>query len=331
MKKTRRKFIQNSSQFALGLGILGLGSCGQSPADAVKDAGKKVADTVESAVAPWFSISLAQWSFHRTIRAGKLDNLDFAAKAKSMGIDGVEYVNQFFKDKAKDKEYLGQMKKRAAESGVKSLLIMIDGEGGLGDPKESERKKAIENHYKWVEAAKFLGCHSIRVNAFGVGTSDEVAKAAVDGLSGVATFAKDFDINVIVENHGSYSSNGKWLSDVMKNVGMPNCGTLPDFGNFCIKRTEAKEWKDRKCIEEYDRYQGVTELMDYAKAVSAKANEFDADGNDTQTDYLKMMKIVKDAGYKGYVGIEYEGASDDEEAGIMATKKLLEKVRKELS
>ncbi len=333
MSKNRRSFLQQGALLGSGLMLSPwlLNACKSGDAGT---AGKKMEtkSPMTSTGEMFFKISLAQWSLHKALFSGKIKNMDFPELTRNeFGIEGVEFVNQFFKDKAKDKEYLGQMKKRAAESGVKSLLIMIDGEGGLGDPKESERKKAIENHYKWVEAAKFLGCHSIRVNAFGVGTSDEVAKAAVDGLSGVATFAKDFDINVIVENHGSYSSNGKWLSDVMKNVGMPNCGTLPDFGNFCIKRTEAKEWKDRKCIEEYDRYQGVTELMDYAKAVSAKANEFDADGNDTQTDYLKMMKIVKDAGYKGYVGIEYEGASDDEEAGIMATKKLLEKVRKELS
>lgn len=330
MKKTRRKFIQHSGQFALGLSLLGLASCGETSKE-VKDSAKDVKQTVENAIKNWFNISLAQWSFHRTIRAGKMDNLDFAAKTKSMGIDGVEYVNQFFKDKAKDMAYLGEMKKRAEDNDVKSLLIMIDGEGGLGDPNETERKKAVENHYKWVEAAKFLGCHSIRVNAYGVGSAEEVSESAIKGLAAVSTFAKDFDINVIVENHGGYSSNGQWLANVMKEINMPNCGTLPDFGNFCIKRSEAKNWEDRKCLEDYDRYQGVTELMPYAKAVSAKTHDFDADGNETNTNYMKMMKIVKDAGYKGWVGIEYEGKNDDEEAGILASKKLLEIVRGSLS
>ena len=115
---------------------------------------------------PLFKISLAEWSLHKTIFGKKLDNLDFAKTAKEeFGIDAVEYVNQFFKDKAKDEAYLTDLKKRAADHGVKSLLIMIDGEGALGDKDEAKRTKAVENHYKWVEAAKFLGCHSIRVNA----------------------------------------------------------------------------------------------------------------------------------------------------------------------
>ncbi|MEM0994108.1 MAG: TIM barrel protein, partial [Bacteroidota bacterium] len=230
-----------------------------------------------------------------------------------------------FKDKAEDMNYLKQMKTRAADNGVTSLLIMIDREGGLGDTDEKQRTKAVENHYKWVDAAKFLGCHSIRVNAYGEGTAEEVAQAAVDGLGRVSEYAKNADINVIVENHGGYSSNGKWLSGVMTEINMENCGTLPDFGNFCIKRG-----KDM-CEEEYDRYVGVEELMTHAKAVSAKTHNFDAEGNETDTDYMKMMKIVKDAGYKGYVGIEYEGSGMSADEGIMTTRDLLIKVGKQLS
>lgn len=201
---------------------------------------------------------------------------------------------------------------------------MIDGEGGLGDTDAAKRKEAVENHYKWVDAAKFMGCHSIRVNAHGVGESEDVKKSAIVGLGEVATYAKDKDINVIVENHGSYSSNGQWLSDVMAQVNMDNCGTLPDFGNFCIKRVKGG------CDEEYDRYKGVTELMPYAKAVSAKTNDFNAEGDEIHTDYMKMMKIVKNAGYKGWVGVEYEGQKLGEYEGIKATKALLEKVGKAL-
>lgn len=274
----------------------------------------------------FFKISLAQWSLHKTIFAKKLDNLDFAKKAKNdFGIEAVEYVNQFFKDKANDKTYLGEMKKRAEDLGVKSLLIMIDGEGGLGDPNKKERKKAVENHYKWVEAAQFLGCHSIRVNAYGQGTADEVAKAAASSLSALAKFAKDYNINVIVENHGGYSSNGEWMAGVISKVNLPNCGMLPDFGNFCIK------YNNGKCDEMYDRYKGVELFMPTAKAVSAKSNEFDGQGNEINTDYKRMLSIVKKAGYTGYVGIEYEGPVLSEDDGIRATKKLLEKVGKELS
>lgn len=267
-----------------------------------------------------FQISLAEWSLHKTLFAGKLNNLDFAATAKQeFGIEAVEYVNQFFKDKAQDAAYLADLKKRAADVGVKILLIMIDGEGNLGDPSLSKRMKAVENHYRWVEAAKTLGCHSIRVNAGSAGSYEEQMHRAADGLRALSEFAAQHGLNVIVENHGGLSSNGAWLSSVMKLVNLKNCGTLPDFGNF---RIQGEEW--------YDRYKGVEELMPFAKAVSAKSHDFDEAGNETKTDYLKMMKIVLAAGYAGYVGIEYEGSKLDEYAGIRATKKLLERVRGEL-
>lgn len=257
-----------------------------------------------------FKISLAQWSLNKQFFKKEIDNLDFARISKeTYGIDGVEYVNQFFKDKAKDIEYLTEMKKRAADLGVTSVLIMIDGEGALGDTDDNKRTKAVENHYKWVEAAKFLGCHSIRVNAQTNAEYDEGKKLAADGLRRLSEFANPQGINVIVENHGGLSSNGKWLSETIQLANMPNCGTLPDFGNF----------------KEYDRYQGTKELMPFAKAVSAKSHDFGENGEETQTDYRKIMKIVLDAGYRGWVGIEYEGSRLTPHDGIIATKKLLEK------
>ncbi|HTN76400.1 MAG TPA: sugar phosphate isomerase/epimerase family protein [Pirellulaceae bacterium] len=263
-----------------------------------------------------FKISIAEWSLHRTIFGKKLDHLDFAKTAKEeFGLDGVEYVNQFFKDKAKDEKYLGEMKKRCDDLGVKSLLIMVDGEGALGDPDDAKRTKAVENHYKWVEAAKFLGCHSIRVNAQSNNDFDAAMKLAADGLRRLSEFAGQHGLNVIVENHGGLSSNGKWLAATIKSVGRDNCGTLPDFGNF----------------HSYDRYTGVEETMPYAKAVSAKTHDFDAEGNETKTDYIKMMKIVLAHNYHGYVGIEYEGGKLSEMDGIRATLKLLQKCQKELA
>jgi L-ribulose-5-phosphate 3-epimerase len=276
---------------------------------------------------PLFRISLAQWSLHKTLRAGKLDNLDFAKTAKeSFGIEGIEYVNQFFKDKAKDEKYLAEMKKRAADHGVKSLLIMCDGEGNLGDPDDKKRTTAVENHYKWVDAAEYLGCHSIRVNAASKGEFEEQQKLAADGLRRLTEYAEKKNLNVIVENHGGLSSNGEWLAGVMKMVDHPHCGTLPDFGNFRIKDGE---W--------YDRYKGVTELMPFAKAVSAKTHDFDdarpnvTINGDQETDYVRMMQIVLDAGYHSWVGIEYEGGKLDEMEGIKRSKELLERVRDELS
>src|SRR5262249_39937637 len=239
---------------------------------------------------------------------------------QDFGIEAIEFVNQFFKDKAKDQAYLSELKKRADDLGVKMLLIMIDNEGHLGDASLKKRLEAVENHYKWVEAAKFLGCHSIRVNAASSGSYDDQMFRAADGLRALTEFGDQHGINVIVENHGGLSSNGQWLSAVIKKVDHKRCGTLPDFGNFNLG--------DGK---EYDRYKGVAELMPFAKAVSAKSHEFNDQGEEVQTDYHKMMKIVVDAGYHGYVGIEYEGKKHSEPEGIRLTKRLLEKVRGELS
>ncbi|MGV3762838.1 MAG: sugar phosphate isomerase/epimerase family protein [Parapedobacter sp.] len=280
----------------------------------------------------FFKISLAEWSLNRALFGGQLDHLDFPLYAKeNFGIDAVEYVNQFFMDKATDQSYLGELKTRCDDHGIRSVLIMCDREGDLGDTVPAQRKTAVENHYKWVEAAQFLGCHAIRVNAAGEGTAEEVARCAVESLTELATFASDYGISVIVENHGGYSSNGKWLSGVMQTVGLPNCGTLPDLGNFCIKRTEPVEqtveaYMATECLEEYDRYQGTAELLPFAKGVSAKTYDFDADGNETSIDYSRVLRMVKEAGFTGYVGIEYEGHSLAANEGITKTKAMLERI-----
>ncbi|MGO3307189.1 MAG: TIM barrel protein, partial [Sphingobacterium sp.] len=223
-------------------------------------AGLALAPTLDlfAAKKSFFDISLAEWSLHQTLFKGDLKNIDFPElSAKKFGIYGVEYVNQFFKDKAKDMTYLKDLNNRAKDNGVTNVQIMIDGEGNLGDETEAKRLEAVENHYKWIDAAAFLGCKSIRVNAAGKGTPEEVKKHAVESLSTLADYGKKAKINVIVENHGGISSHGDWLSDVLKTVNKKNCGSLPDFGNFY----------------EYDRYQGVTDLMPYAKGVSAKTHD----------------------------------------------------------
>lgn len=314
MNINRRNFLKQSSN-----GLLGLSAFSLIPAFNHTTMANTSADL-------FFKISLAEWSLQRTLFAGKLTNMEFPAKAKNdFGINAVEYVNQFFKDKAEDEAYLKELKSRASDLGVENVLIMIDQEGHLADEDDAKRTQSIENHYKWVEAAKFLGCHSIRVNAYATAKDPEEGKAAaVDGLSRLTEFAEPYGIGIIVENHGGFSSNGVWLSDVMKQVNKPGCGTLPDFGNFCIQRGPDG------CAEEYDRYKGVKELMPFAKGVSAKSGEFDADGNCVETDYYKMLKIVKDAGYQGYIGIE-SGSPTDEEKAIRLTKVLMEKVGAALS
>ncbi len=306
METTRRNLIRSG----LGLGV----AAALAPATLARRAARRREPAL-------FDISLAEWSLHRTLGRGEMTNLDFALVAKEeFGIDAIEYVNGFFFDKATDFDYLRELKQRADDNGVKSLLIMIDREGRLADQDDAKRRKAIENHFKWIAAAKFLGCHSIRVNAGGGGTWEEQMARAADSLHRLGVMGDEYGINVIVENHGGLSSNGAWLAETIQKADHPRCGTLPDFGNF---RIGGDEW--------YDRYQGVEELMPFAKAVSAKTHAFDEAGNETSTDYLRMMKIVLAAGYHGFVGIEWEGGGISEQEGIKKTKALLERIRDELS
>jgi sugar phosphate isomerase/epimerase len=279
-----------------------------------------------------FKISLAQWSHNRAFfgRGGaeKKDPLKFAEiSAKDYGITAIEYVNQFYAAKKKDDAYLKDLKKVADDNKVVSVLIMCDGEGNLGNPDEKGRAQAVENHKRWVEWAKFLGCHSIRVNAASDWKKgfEETQKLAADGLRKLTEFSATHGISTIVENHGGLSSHGGWLAGVMKLVDHKHCGTLPDFGNFGIGKIEGVKETT------YDRYKGVDELMPFAKGVSAKSHEFDEKGNEKRTDYRKMLDIVvKTHKYSGYIGIEFEGGGD-EAAGIKATHKLLEAVRAELA
>jgi len=300
MTISRRHFLKTTSAATAAMAAGSLPACSEQNSSS-KD--------------PRFRISIAQWSLHRALKKGDLTNLDFPKYSKDkFDIHAVEYVNSFFKKHAKDQAYLKDLKSRTDGEGIRNVLIMCDGEGQLGAKAPEARAKTVDNHKKWVDAAKFLGCHSIRVNAGGPGSPEELAKQVSDGLQSLSTFAKDLGINVIVENHGGLSSDGAWLSSVLKGVNMPNCGALPDFGNF----------------HKYDRYQGITDLMPFAKGVSAKSKHFDDQGNELDTDFLKAMKIVAASAYKGYVGVEYEGSKLSEDDGIIATKKLLTRVFKHL-
>ncbi|RMH05274.1 MAG: sugar phosphate isomerase/epimerase [Planctomycetota bacterium] len=266
---------------------------------------------------PRFRLSLAQWSLHRALQAGELTTLDFPARAAAHGLEGVEYVNSFFKNKADDESYLSELRRRCEDAGVRSVLIMCDGEGELGAAAAADRRRAVENHHRWVRAAAFLGCHAIRVNAGGPGGRDELAPRVVESLRALCDFADPFGIDVIVENHGGWSSDGGWLAGVLAAVDHPRCGALPDFGNFRIDGEH-----------EYDRYRGVAELMPFARGVSAKSYDFDpVTGEETTIDYGRMLAIVLGAGYHGFIGIEYEGRRLTEDEGIRATRRLLERYR----
>ncbi len=326
----RRYFTRNSLFALVTILVLGFQACKQKKEPAPETETEKISTETMSQD---FKFSLAQWSIHRMIQEEGLDPYQFAAKAKEWGFTGLEYVSQLYEDELKaanfSKEAMDDfVQKSLAESekhGLENLIIMIDHEGDLSAADEAERKAAVESHFKWVDAAQALGCHSVRVNLMGSKVADEWIPASVDGLTQLSNYAKDKNVNVIVENHGGFSSNAAMLVDVIKQVNLPNCGTLPDFGNFCVQREDGSYFES-KCIEEYDRYKGITELMPYAKAVSAKSHDFDENGNETHTDYARMIQIVKDARYSGYIGVEYEGNELGEQEGIQATKALLEKV-----
>lgn len=309
---TRRSFLQQS---LLGSGALLLGASSCQPS--VTPTGLK--------------LSLAQWSLHRTLQAGKLDHLDFPATAKGkFGVSAVEYVNTFFggkimpfKEAGKNAKYLNELLKRSRDEGVDNHLIMVDDEGSLALPDDAQRLPAVENHKKWVEAARLLGCKTIRVNLHGEGSSADKKVASIDSLSRLGEFAKTMNINVVVENHGSDSSNGAWIASVMQAVGMANVGTLPDFGNFCISHP----WGQTQdpCEDMYDRYQGVQEMLPFAKGVSAKTYDFDSKGEQPKMDYKRLLDIVKQSGFEGYIGIEFEGKNQPEADGIRKTKALIER------
>lgn len=330
----RRNFVVNSAKAGLAITALGGYACKQTKKEPESE---EVAVVTEEATSPFFELSLAQWSINKMIREGGTDPYTFAEKAKAWGFTGLEYVSGlYYAELEKDnfspeamKTFVDKSNAEAEKHGLKNLLIMIDGQGALAAADDVERKAAVENHFKWVDAAAAMGCHSIRVNLQGSMEQEEWIETSVDGLTQLSTYAKVKNVNIIVENHGGPSSNGAWLAEVMKKVNMDNCGTLPDFGNFCVKREDGSYYES-KCLEEYDKYKGVEELMPFAKAVSAKSYEFDADGNETKIDYVKMLKIVKEAGYTGFVGVEYEGSVLSEEEGIIATRDLLIKAGKQV-
>ncbi|WP_238388468.1 sugar phosphate isomerase/epimerase family protein [Christiangramia aestuarii] len=302
-----------------------------------EDKASAITKSEKPADALFFKLSLAQWSLHPLIHDGTIDPLDFARTASEMGFEGIEYVSGFYSEKLKDakdperkmQEILDTLKARSEKYNMRNVLIMVDGEGDLAANDVTERDKAVENHKKWIDAASFLGCHSIRVNLFGSDIPEEWQANSIDALKKLSAYGAEKNINVLVENHGLLSSNADLLVEVMRQVNMENCGTLPDFGNFCLKREGDARW-DADCVEEYPRYEGVEKMMPYAKAVSAKSYTFNSTGEEELIDYKKMLKIVKEGGYSGYIGVEFEGEEDSAKEGIQKTKDLLIKAGRKL-
>lgn len=323
----RRKFLQNS--ITAGLGLTALGSITAQTAARPFLLNQPMTD-------PFFKLSLAQWSLHNSIHSEKMNPYDFAANAKKLGFEGIEYVNQLYTDVMKGndkpaalKNFIRTSNAEATKHEIDNVLIMIDDEGDLAVPSAQERNQSIENHKTWIEVAAEMNCHSIRINLFGENDPTAWKGYAAESMRKLGEYAHDFNVNVIVENHGYLSSNAALVMEMLAEVNRDNCGTLPDFGNFCLEREGGERW-DTSCIREYDRYQGVEELLPRAFAVSAKSNNFDTQGNETQTDYLRMLQLVKNSGYVGYIGVEYEGSERPEVEGILATKNLLLEKAKQL-
>ncbi|QCX00456.1 TIM barrel protein [Aggregatimonas sangjinii] len=310
---TRRAFVKKTALGAAALTLPIIPSLGKSPFqnDLFMNQPK---------------ISLAQWSLNKAFFSGELDARDFASIAKnSYGITAIEYVNQFYEEEAKNEKFWLEMARLASDNGVESLIMMVDEKEKLGDSSAAKRKKAVEDHYKWVNAAKLLGCHSVRVNAFGDGEPEALKSALVDGLGSLTEYAAKENIHVLLENHGLHTSNAAYMVDIIKAVNNPFLGTLPDFGNWCTSAEWGGTKESQNCTNIYDPAKGLTEWLPYAKGVSAKSYEFNEDGNDTVIDYPKLLGIVKNTGFDGYIGIEYEGEGLSASEGIVATKALIER------
>lgn len=317
----RRSFIEKS--------IVGIGAASLVPLVSCNSKGNKV-DVKPEITIPELKLSLAQWSLNRALFDGRLKAIDFPKKTTEFGIYAVEYVNQFYLDHATNATYWKELRAITDDLDVNNLLIMVDDEGHLGDASDEKRNTAVSNHFKWIDAARILGCHSIRVNAFGSNAEDELRNALVDGLGQLCEYGAQSDINILIENHGFLSSDPDFIVDVIMQVGSPYMGTLPDFGNWCQDIEWGSTMED-KCSGDYDLYNGVYKFLPYAKGVSAKSYNFDENGNQKDIDFKKMLRIVRDSDFDGYIGIEYEGDILGEEEGIIATQKLINNVWNELS
>lgn len=306
---TRRTFIKKTTLAAVAATMPSVYSCNIKSKDTIP------------------KISLAQWSLNKAFFDGSLDVKNFASISKNnFGISAIEYVNQFYTANATNEKFWSDMTKRATNEGVRSLIMMVDEKEKLGSLDNNKRKTAVEDHYKWVNAAKILGCHSIRVNAFGNGSREELKTSLVDGLGRLTEYAAKENINVILENHGLHTSDATYMTGIIKQVNNPFLGTLPDFGNWCTSAEWGGTKEHQNCTNIYNPAKGLVEFLPYAKGVSAKSYEFNNEGFDTVIDYSKLLKLIKESDFNGYIGIEYEGEGLSPSDGIKATKTLIEKI-----
>lgn len=269
-------------------------------------------------------LSLGQWSYHKELLAGKMSTIQFIEQAKYMDFEAVELVSQFFQDKVQDFKFLGEVKSTLTRTKVHPVMILVDGAGELGSSSEAKRKESVEKHKKWIKAASYLGCDFIRVNVYGDGSETEVLEACVKSLVALVNYGSRNKIQILIENHGGYSSDADWLAMLQRRANSPNVHILADFDNWCMKRDNGKLWGG-KCTDEYDRYDGMEKILPLAKGISLKSFDFDEDGNETKTDFSRMFKLIKSAGYEGYLGIEYEGEKFTPKQGVLKTRQLAQR------
>ena len=260
-----------------------------------------------------FQIGIQEYTFHRWIKSGKLTHLDYPGLVKrELGITHIEYWNRPFNGKHTDKAFVGELVKCTTGEGMKNVLILVDAKNQLDAKDAAQRDRAVDEHKGWIDCAAQLGCDAIRVNCRSGGDKQENLKNAGLGLGALCDYAKDTPVKVVIEPHGGHSQDPDWLLAAMKEIDRPNAGLLPDFNNF----------------GKYDRYDGVTKSLPFAPAVCAKALKFDEQGNEVNTDYFRMLKIVYESDYSGVISIEFEGHGIDPVEGSRQTKTLIERALK---
>ena len=332
MKKNRRKFIKNIIKNTAAVSLV-------SPL--------LNNDLFANYLSKKIKISLQCFSFASEFYTGKFDLSNFSKIIReTYNLDGAEYWSIPFMGKEKNSSFLSELKQKSNDYGVKNTIILVDlldmetmkQGNSLASVNKKERNQAVEDHKPWIDAAKSIGCDSIRINLWSDASKDEVMKVSIESISKLLEYCSDKNISIVIENHGGYTGDAKWLVNLIKKINNKNLGTLPDFGtlNFCVKRDVSdSEIFSSKCLNQYDKYLGVKELLPYAKGISAKSTQFDLKGNETDTNFKKMIRLIKKSNFEGYMSIEYEGAIRDTFSqqnnhlsthdGILATKKLIEK------
>lgn len=245
-------------------------------------------------------ISLAQWALVDEVRAGKWKTVEFAKIAREdFGINGIEYVNTLME--VTTETYLKTLKNNAHDHGVTNVLIMVDDEGdGCAETKEG-RKQFVVNHRKWIDAAHYLGCRAIRTNCRGSELSarvsrEESLKWAAESYNMLLEYAVPAKIQVLIENHGGLSNDPDWMVALMQAVNNLYFGTYPDW---------------REPSQDFDNFEYLRKTVPFAKGMSYR-------NQPTDNLCVKMIKLCREAGYRGWYGIESSGRE-----AIMKGKQLL--------